>query len=171
MVRWYSIIRRKPEPCRDGPYAGKSGRKLSVVILGLVPRTHFSARFGDAIARQRQQRRIAIRPMWVVTLDQIDLPLPDMMLQRFFSLNRRLDGGEWLVVHEQFRTVAAREFRAAAFTMGFDAGKEIVRHAEFKRAVGFAREDLDPGGEPRHRRALHHRRSLLHDGSSGQARG
>lgn len=65
------------------------------------------------------------------------------MLQRLFTLNSVYDFVGILVVDEHFDPISAREFRARSGAMRFDATKQIIRHADLKRAVGLAGENID----------------------------
>ena len=108
--------------------------------------------------------------MRVIALDQVDLPVSHVVLQRFLALDCGFDFGERLGLDQQFHAIPARVSRAGTFAMGFDTAEQVVGDADVERTVGLARQNVDSVGEPGHLCALRHSCSVRRDGFSRQAR-
>src|SRR5688572_22667108 len=63
----------------------------STVILGLGPRIHSSKGVEPWNWRDTRQRGIQVGPMRVGALDEVDLPIPLVVLERLLALDRLVD--------------------------------------------------------------------------------
>src|SRR5262249_45619631 len=89
------------------------------------------------------QRIVEIVPAAILLFDQIDLPLAFVLLQSAFALNSGIDVCEDFEIDELRHAIAFGESGCGAFAMFPYAPDEIVGHANIKRPVLFAGEDVN----------------------------
>ena len=104
----------------------RAGRfKYTRVILGRalrrVPGNPLSGAFKQCDFPAETATRDRDPPNLVFALDQIDLPLADVSLERRFALDCMCDVAKGFIVDEQLDAVAAGELRASAGAVSLDS--------------------------------------------------
>ncbi len=104
-------------------------------------------------------------PVRIFPLDQVELPVAKIPLDRFLALNGRCDAFVRLEPDEAFEVVILRKAGDCACLMFADAPVQIAGYADIQSASYAIRHDVD-GDQP-----SFHERSVVRRGPSGQARG
>jgi len=86
-------------------------------------------------------------------LNEIDLPLPLPFLQAFFAMDGGVDVFKCLEIDEVFDAMFFREPVDKPFPMLPDALEKIIRHADVKRSIALAGNDIGVI-DVRHRRGF-----------------
>jgi len=92
------------------------------------------------------QRLIQVIPPRIVLPNQAQLPPPEPVLEVLFPLDRSPNVIVLLVVHEATDVVLLREPVNHALSVLIHASRQIARHADIQRAVGFTRENVHVAG-------------------------
>ena len=80
--------------------------------------------------------------MWVLSFNQIDLPLPRPMLHCFLTLYREKNVGEFCVPDQSMNAVSFGETFEDTFPMLRGAANKVGCYANVKRAIGFGSEEI-----------------------------
>ena len=86
-----------------------------------------------------------VRPMRVVHVDQVDLPLPMPALQLLLAQDRRFHLAEQFIVDQAVDSVARGETRQCIVAVLPQSSDEVGGNADVDRAVGLARKDIGAG--------------------------
>src|SRR3546814_129974 len=114
----------------------------------VYPTRHPELVSGSILPHARSHRRQTkanrqIMPVGVLTLDQIDLPLPVPAFQLFLTRYGRSHVAEHLVSDEPADAVTARVARDGVIPMLPQPGNQIAGDADVERSIGLAGEDID----------------------------
>jgi hypothetical protein len=97
-------------------------------------------------ARELRSRnpRIKIIPIWIVLLDELDLPRAIPFLQSLLAENCLLDVVELFEIYQSVNSILLREALDEPLSMLIDSSDQIVGHTDVKRAANPAGQDIDP---------------------------
>ena len=152
-----------------------SGRHAGLVPASTDPRTQPAwdsrksgcrHRAGMTVELERWQTEAdcQIFPERVFAFDHVQLVLTRPLLDALLTGDRGFDGVGRVVPHESLDAVATGEAVEGAVAMLHQAGDEIGRHTDVKRAVVMARQDIDA------RLSLPHAIEIADGWMAGQAR-
>lgn len=86
---------------------------------------------------------IEIPPLRVVLFNQFDLPLTYPVLQVLLPLDGVLHAGMLFEPNKPLHIIVFGEAINETFSMFLRAAHQVIRHANVKRAVPFARQNVD----------------------------
>ncbi|MGF7171726.1 hypothetical protein FHS91_003427 [Sphingobium xanthum] len=107
--------------------------------------------------RRKPKADREIDPFRIVTLNQVDLPLPVPALELFLAQDRTFHGAEEFVADEMVNAMSAREAGDRAGTVLVKPANKVRCNADIQRSMARACKDVDAG-------------LLFHSGSEGAAR-
>ncbi len=95
--------------------------------------------------RQRWQSKSdgKVRPMWILALEQVDLPLPMPSLELFLTGNRARHVAEHLEMNEAVDVVTPGEAGNDAVAMLPEPARQVRRDADVERAIMPIGKDVD----------------------------
>ena len=102
------------------------------------------SRFARSKRGQTQSDR-QVRPMRIVFVDQVDLPLPVPALELLFAQNRWFHLPEQLEMNESVNGILRGESGECVAAMLPDSADEIGRDPDIDCSVRLARKDVDAG--------------------------
>ena len=116
----------------------------------LTPHRHPELVSGSIVPFTRSQRRQAqphrqVAPLWVLAIDQIDLPRPVPVLELLFTRDRGDHVAVNLEVYEAVNGVFLGKTGQSTLAVLPHPAQQIGRHADVQRAVVPAREDVGAG--------------------------
>jgi hypothetical protein len=118
-------------------------QQTSVCVLDSGSRSLRSLGRNDRVLRLCNPR-IEIVPIWIVLLDELDLPRAIPFLQSLLAENCLLDVIKLLKVHESVNSILLREAPNERLPMLINSSHQIVRNTDVKRAANPACQDIDP---------------------------
>src|SRR5690348_4547067 len=100
--------------------------------------------------RERHQLQVAVCPIRIVTLDQLNLPVAPPTLELLLKADRLGDLPKTTEEDQSIDAIGLREAGNLPRLMFGDASIERIGHADVERAELVAREDVDPVGVVAH---------------------
>jgi hypothetical protein len=82
--------------------------------------------------------------MWVVTFDQVDLPVSEIVFERLFSLDGLSYIVEFFEPDQAVDAERARKDRTSAGSMTADTSHEAIGHPNIERSARLTRSNVDP---------------------------
>jgi hypothetical protein len=92
---------------------------------------------------RQSQRGRQIVPVRILTLDQVDLPLPMPALKLLLAGNRVVHAFELLEMDQHVHAVSGGETLHLIGPVLIQTGHWVRCHADVQRTMGFAGEDID----------------------------